>query len=333
MIANPLVRFLERRVKLVRKHSSIVIVVSALALVIGLIYLVVSRSILLLRGFFKDLPALYTSIEGEVIQSMEGAGHLLQFMPESIRQSWESIGDNVGQLVGALAEKLASPTVEAAGTVARSLPSILVYFVVTVLSAYFFIVDRERIMNRIKSHMPEEARRYVQYLKGDVIRLISGYFMAQLKIMAVVFLILTAGFFCLGVKYGPLWAILIAFLDFLPVFGTGTALIPWGIVKVLGGEYYFAAGLLGLYVLTQFIRQLVQPKLVGDSVGMPPFLSLFFLYLGFKVSGIAGMILAVPMGMFVVNLYQYGAFQGLTDSLKELAGDINEFRRRRRNSS
>lgn len=76
--------------------------------------------------------------------------------------------------------------------------------------------------------------------------------------------------FILGVSYGPLWALLIALLDFLPVFGTGTALIPWGIIKVLGGEYAFAAGLILIYVLTQVIRQLVQPKLVGDTMGLNP---------------------------------------------------------------
>lgn len=328
MMANPLVRFLERRVKLVRKHSSIVIVVIALALVIGLIYLVVSRSILLLQGFFKELPALYASIEVDISQSLERTWHLFQFLPDGIRQSWESIGDDVGALIGALAEKLASPTVEAAGSVARSLPAVLVNFVVTVLSAYFFIVDRERIVNLIKGYLPVGASRYVQHLKRDVLRLMSGYFMAQFKIMVVVWLILTAGFLVLGIKDGPLWAILIAVLDFLPVFGTGTALIPWGFVKLLGGEYYVAAGLLGLYILTQFIRQLVQPKLVGDSMGMPPLLTLFFLYVGFKVSGIAGMILAVPIGMFFVNLYKYGAFEGLTDNLKELVRDVNTFRHR-----
>ena len=83
-----------------------------------------------------------------------------------------------------------------------------------------------------------------------------------------------------------------------------------------------------IYVLTQVTRQLVQPKLVGDSMGLNPLLTLLLLYLGFKVKGIAGMILAVPIGLFFVSLYEYGAFQGIKDSLDVLIKDINAFRRK-----
>ena len=91
MIANPLVRLLERRMRLVRKHSSIVIVVAALALVIGLLYLLISRSFALLYGFIKDLPVLYAGIEGDVSRSMEQIDHLFQFLPDSIQLvgDWE----------------------------------------------------------------------------------------------------------------------------------------------------------------------------------------------------------------------------------------------------
>ena len=73
------------------------------------------------------------------------------------------------------------------------------------------------------------------------------------------------------------------------------------------------------------IRQVVQPKLVGDSLGLNPILTLLFLYLGFKLKGIAGMILAVPCGMFFVSRYNYGAFRNITDSLKELADILKAF--------
>ena len=96
MIANPLVRLLERRMRLVRKHSSIVIVVAALALVIGLLYLLISRSFALLYGFIKDLPVLYAGIEGDVSRSMEQIDHLFQFLPDSIQPTWSEIGNNLG---------------------------------------------------------------------------------------------------------------------------------------------------------------------------------------------------------------------------------------------
>lgn len=154
MIANPLVRLLERRMRLVRKHSSIVIVVAALALVIGLLYLLISRSFALLYGFIKDLPVLYAGIEGDVSRSMEQIDHLFQFLPDSIQQTWSEIGNNLGIYLGKVVEGIASPTVEAAGTVARSIPAVLVYMVVTILSAYFFIVDRDNILAFVKAHTP-----------------------------------------------------------------------------------------------------------------------------------------------------------------------------------
>ena len=325
MLANPLVRFLERKLCLVRKHSSVVIVAGALALVIGLIYLAVSKAAGLLWSFTEDLPGLYAGIEAEVQESLSQLKSLFAYAPASFQESWARLGDNLGGLIGKIAGSIAPPTMEAAGAVAKMIPSLLVYSVVTVLSAYFFIADRDRIMAFVRSHMPDWAERYSQYINGEVRRLVEGYFIAQFKIMGVVWLILTAGFFVLGVKYALLWGFLIAFLDFLPVFGTGTALIPWGLIKLLGGEYAFAAGLFLLYVLTQVIRQIIQPKLVGDSLGLNPMLTLFLLYLGFKVRGIAGMILAVPCGMFFMSLYHYGAFKNITESAKELAQIIKAF--------
>lgn len=328
LIANPPVRLLERRLKLVRKHSSIVIVVIVLALVIALLYLVVSRAALGISSLVKALPSLYASFEEELRSSADDMAHLLQFLPPGIQESWKALSNNIGEALGLLVQKAASPTVEAAGTVAKSIPGALVYSVVTILSAYFFIVDRDRIIAFVKRYLPASGSRYYQYLKGELRHLVGVYFIAQFKIMAVVGVILVVGFLVLGVKYAVLLAFLIAFLDFLPVFGTGTALLPWGLYKLLGGQYAFAAGLLLLYVLTQVIRQLVQPKLVGDSMGLPPLVTLLLLFLGFKVSGLAGMILAVPIGLFFMNLYKYGAFDSMIDSFLTLVHEINEFRKK-----
>ena len=145
--------------------------------------------------------------------------------------------------------------------------------------------------------------------------------------MGVVALLLIAGFLILRIPYAVIWALLIAFLDFLPVFGTGTVLIPWALIEVVNGRFYMAAGLAACWLITQAVRQMIQPKVVGDSMGLNPLLTLFFLYLGFRFSGIGGMILAVPVGMIGIEFYKYGAFDSMIGAFSELVEMINRIRR------
>lgn len=327
MIANPLVRFLDRKLKIVRKHSSVLIVVVVLAAVISLGYFLISRLIIQAISLAKDLPDLYETATVEIQGVFAKFDDIFRILPKNVQQNWHEFTSNVGTYLSLLVQKIASPTVEVAGNVAKGIPNALVNTVVTILSSYFFIVERDKIIEFWKRYLPEGGSRYYNYLKGDVKRLIGGYFLAQFKIMFVVAAILIAGFFVLGVRYAFLLGILIAMLDFLPVFGTGTVLIPWALVKLFSADYPLALGLALLYVLSQVIRQVIQPKIVGDSMGLPPLLTLLFLYLGFKLSGIGGMILAVPLGIIVLNLYQYGAFDSLIENVKILVKDVGRFRK------
>lgn len=327
MIANPLVRWLEKRVKIVRKHSSMVIVVLVLAGIIGLAYLIISRLVHETVSFAQDLPELYRTAMIEMHSVFARFDGLFQIVPEDVQQAAQEVAGNVGQTLSALAQNFAAPTVEVAGSVAKAIPGALVYTVVTILSSYFFIADQDRIWEFWRRHLPESVNQYLAYLRGDVKHLIGGYFSAQFKIMFVVAGILLVGFLVLGIEHAVPLSCIIALLDFLPMFGTGTALIPWSIFKLLAGNYAMAAGMILLYVLTQVVRQMIQPKIVGDSMGLPPLMTLFLLYLGFKIHGISGMIIAVPIGMIVLNFYEYGAFDGLIWNVKELAEMIRKARK------
>ena len=327
MIANPLVRWLEKRVKIVRKHSSAVIVVLVLAGVIGLGYLILSRLFSEAFQLARALPELYDHAALEIQGVLQRFDRLLRLVPAAVQQSIREFAGNVGKALSVLAQKIAEPTVQVAGNVAKSIPSALVYTVVTILSSYFFIAEQDRIVEFWKRYLPNGLERYYHYLKSDVKRLIGGYFLAQFKIMFVVAAILVAGMFVLGIDYALPISILIALLDFLPMFGTGTVLIPWALIKLFSGNYVLAAGMALLYVLTQVVRQIIQPKIVGDSMGLPPLLTLILLYLGFKLHGISGMIIAVPLGMIGISLYDYGAFDTLIRNVKILVHDVEAFRK------
>ena len=177
-----------------------------------------------------------------------------------------------------------------------------------------------------KKVSPEPIVRRMSMVIDNLKFAVGGYFKAQFKIMGVVCLILVIGFVILKVHFYFLLALLIAFLDFLPFFGTGTALIPWALYKLLVKDYRMSVGLIILYGVTQLVRQLIQPKLVGDSMGMQPLPTLLFLYIGYKAGGIFGMIFAVPIGMIVINLYKAGAFDYILEDVKILMEGILSLR-------
>ena len=99
-------------------------------------------------------------------------------------------------------------------------------------------------------------------------------------------------------------------------------MIPWAIFKALSGDTSFAVGLVILYLVTQLVRRIIEPKMVGDSIGMNPLVTLLLLYVGYKIKGVFGMILAVPLGLVLINMCQAGAFDYILDDVKILVEGI-----------
>jgi predicted PurR-regulated permease PerM len=115
----------------------------------------------------------------------------------------------------------------------------------------------------------------------------------------------------LGIDFNFILSLMIAFLDFLPFFGTGTAFVPWIIYEILTADYKMAIGMLMLYPITQIVHRTIEPKLLGDSVGLNPLLTLMLIYVGFKIGSVIGMIFAVPAAAvikyIVPEIYRAGA--------------------------
>ena len=326
MIANPLVRFLEKRIRIGRKHSSVILIAGALALVILGGYFLIAAIVRELAGFLQAVPDLMDALKGDFNQIGTNLSQMIAGLPPVIRDPLENVLANLSQYAGSLVASIGEPTISAVGSITKSLPSILVSLVVCILSAYFFLADREKVGELFRKILPKPWMKAFQVVRGNVKRIIGGYFAAQFKIMLVVAAVLYVGFKILGVSYAFLLAILIALLDFLPVFGTGTVLIPWAVFEALTGDFRMTIGLAVIYVASQGFHQVVQPKMVGDSMGINPLYTLFLLYLGFRFYGIGGMILAVPIGLIAEDLYRAGLFDGLIFNLKLLAQEIRRLR-------
>lgn len=325
-IANPVVEWLEKRLKIVKKLGSAIIIVAVLAGVVFLIYFIGNKLWQECSSLLQNLPEMYADLETGLGQIGDSLTVVFERLPETAQNSWHQVVDNLDKTMGELIGQISEPTVTAAGNLAKRIPAILIGIIVTIISAYFFIADRQSVIEWSKKVSPDPIVRRMSMVISNLKYAVGGYFKAQFKIMAVVFVILLVGFSIAGVHFSILLAIGIAFLDFLPFFGTGTALIPWALYKLMVGDYRMVAALAVIYVVSQVVRQLIQPKLVGDSVGLNPLFTLVLIYIGYKVGSVLGMIFAVPVGMIVVNLYQAGAFDYILDDVKILSMRIMKLR-------
>lgn len=327
LIANPVVKLLERRLKIVRKHGSMIIVVGVLAIIIGGLYLLISKLVVESIGFSKYLPNLLDTIQVGIKEIGERFSGIIAMLPDAMEQNIARATENIDTYIGNLIAQVGEPTIEAAGNIAKSIPSLFVNVIVIILSSYFFIADKDNVGKFLSQFVPQSWKNYTDKLKDRAARLIGGYFVAQFKIMILVFIVLLVGFFILDIPYAVLFAFLISFLDFLPLFGTGTVLIPWAVFCLFSGNYTLGIGLAIIYVVSQGLRQLLQPKIVGDTLGLNPLTTLIFMYIGFKVQGIAGMILAVPVGIVILELIEMGCFDSFIYNVKLLGEEIKKVRK------
>jgi len=327
LIAGPLVHFFEHRIKLKRKIGSAFVIVSVIALVVLLLYFVSSWLIEQVAGLIGALPGMWSGMKSDLDDIGHKFGALFSKLPTDVGLKFTDTAGQIGEYLGDFFGKLSMPTIEAAGSFARRLPSVFIGVIMALLSAYFFVAERNIISDWFRRHMPAAALLQYRAMRRSLKKSVGGYLKAQLKIEVWMYLLLVIGLGLLKVNYFALIALVIAFLDFLPFFGTGTVLIPWAVIKVLTGDYKMAVWLLIIWGAGQLARQLIQPKIVGDSIGVPPLPTLLLLYIGYKIGGIVGMILAVPLGLLIYTMYQEGTFDTTKNSLLILVSGINRFRR------
>lgn len=326
IIANPLVKFLEQKVKIVRKHSSAIIIIVVIVGVIGVLYTLIAIIVKESISLSNDIPKIYYEIQVKSDELFERLNNLYLIMPSFMQQFIDNIRENFqGSSQDTTLPNYLSFT--GASTIAKSVAERVFQTIISILAAYFFIAERDNIVKNIKKVVPKTVSDYYGFIVSNFKTAVGGYFKAQFKIMIIMIGILFIGFEILRVDYSFLLAIGIAILDFLPFFGTGFVLWPWALVDFLLGNYFRAIGIVVIYILCQVIKQILQPKMVGDSVGISPLSTLIFMFIGYRFMGVLGMIIGIPIGMILTNLYRVGIFDRLIRGLKIIIHDLNEFRK------
>ena len=326
MMANPLVHFLEKRIKIMRKHGSAIVIVLVIFAIVWLLYIIITTLLSQISSMVQTLPDMYETVISNIQSALAQLHAKYNIIPANIQNFFADNKDKLNDYIMAALKSLQSSPVSAVGSVASSIIDMFIMSILTIMLSYFFIADNEKIRNFLTKHMPKSMATSMQMIKDTVLRAIGGYIKACFQIMIVMFLILFIFFAFMGVEYAALIALITAMLDFLPFIGTGTVIMPWTVYSIITGEYTMAIALVAAYLVTMIVRRLLEPKLVGDSIGMSPFLTLMSMFIGYRLIGMLGLIVGIPVGMIIKVFYEEGLFDNTFRGIKILCEGINKYR-------
>lgn len=183
---------------------------------------------------------------------------------------------------------------------AKAIFSIMSIVLVSLIAAMLMLSDYPKITGSIRQ---SAAGRLIIQMKQNTKKAGGMYLKAQMIILLIISLICVVGLFLTGNPYALLAGVGIGLCDALPFVGTGTIFVPWMVIDIVNGNYILAAVYAVLYVICSFVRQLLEPRLIGDRLGFPPIAVLMSIYIGIHVYGVSGVILGPASAFLIYELY------------------------------
>lgn len=181
-----------------------------------------------------------------------------------------------------------------------ALPSFIVTLLITMVATFFLSRDKRAIGRFLLSLLPEVWRRQVTQVKVSVFESAVGFVKAEVTLVSITGLLTVIFLNLMGMRYATLLAILAAVLDVLPVLGPSLLFIPWALFHLVFGSPLLGTQLLLAYAATSGVRTVIEPKILGDRIGLHPLATLFGLYLGLQVFGPMGVIYG-PLTLIIMK--------------------------------
>ena len=297
LIMEPVVRFLEKKLKFKRWVAALVGAFLFLAVFfsIGLVLaLTVVRQI---RSFLDSAPMHIGALGDRMHDGNTWLERMSEYLPESLYlPSIDSMLDTLVQVV------LGGGFPDWFFNIIANLPAFILGLVLALLSSFFFMSDRDKIFAALREACPNWLKIQLQSARNSLRRAIAGYFKAQAILMGMVFVVTLIGLLILRNPYALLLALIIGIVDFLPVVGPAAVLLPWALIALLMGNIQLMIGLIIINIIIFIMRQVLQPKIMGDQMGAHPLALLIAIFLGFRIFGIFGFIIGPSFLMIILAI-------------------------------
>lgn len=318
LLIEPLIRFCMKKFKMRRKFSAILIFILILSIIIGLIAWGVATLVSEATNLLGNINFYFDKIS-EKSQSI-----ISQFNFDKIKISEEllAIIQNSSQDIIQTASNLIQNILTKVLNTITSLPTIGLYIVITILALYFMCTDKIYMLDQIEHHLPEKwVKKLTKHIRA-LSKALGCYLKAQLKLILISFIISLIGLYIysisgMNVKYPLTIAIGIAIVDALPIFGSGTVMVPWAIISAFNGDIRLGVAILVLWIIMCIVRQIIEPKIVSGQIGIHPIFTLLAMYTGFRFLGFIGMFVGPIVLIILKNIYEVRIDKGFVKSIFE----------------
>jgi sporulation integral membrane protein YtvI len=297
LLADPAVDLLSQRFHWKRTAATAVGVSTVLILSVSALTLLVT----VFMRQLGQLHDLWPKLENAFLQAVQALRQwllaLAPRMPAGLHRLIDELAQDLLSDGGSFLSGLMSKLPQMATGLLGDLSQWLFGLVTGIISSYMFSIRLPLLRQWLQQRLPQRwVQEYLPAVKS-LKKALGGWFLAELKLAAVAFVLLLVGFMLLRMEHSLLLAGLITLVDAFPVLGVGTILVPWSLLRLIQGDPATGFGLLGLYAVIWLIRSVLEPKLIGKELGLDPLVTLLCIYGGLRLWGIGGMLLAPIIAM------------------------------------
>ena len=319
---NPLVKKLQRLLGWNRQVLTLLLLFLIFGLLGGGLALLVYAAAGQLVSLVQNWGGLLDSLQTVMDQLEALFARLLTLAPPQVNEIVENAKDSLFQWLSEAAPAALGNLGLEAGERAMGLPAFLVALVIFIMATFLLTADYPYLRSRYVQHLDEGLLRFLGQLRTTALGAFGGYVKAEFLLSVGVFFILLSGFFLIRQPYGLLLSLGLAVMDFIPIIGAGTVMVPWAFVALFTGDFTAAVELMAIWGVIALFRRVMEPKFVGDQTGLSPILSLVSIYVGMKLAGVLGMVFGPVVLLVVLNLAGMGMFRGARLDLEAAARDI-----------
>lgn len=311
-LMRPLTLSFAKRAHIGEKTACVLILLFFYLTVAGAAGLFLTIVLAQLYELLLRLPDLYAQNIAPVLDQLSGWFYGLagRFYPDT-GQSLESLSDAIAAATQQAAVDGSAHLVSWAAGIAAKLPLLLIAAVFTVVISILTASNYRMVARFLRNLIPKRLAPRVCGLQRFARETIWQFVRAYIIIMAVTFCELGFGLWLLGFEYVLPVAAAITLLDILPLIGSGTILVPWGLVLIAGGDPPGGIGLLLLFAVIEVIRNIIEPRIVGDQIGLHPIATITSMYAGLQIAGFVGLFAAPVLVLFARYLYENGTEEAL----------------------